>query len=118
VDGAAWGSDVGAGFGDTAPGFLVDVVDGLAGSGGDAQAVGVGGGDADAAEEGVGTLLGDAVGGQGVDDEGDGELDGGSVFEGGQFEELGRADLHGLEVDAVAVELVGVVEATVEVAEG
>jgi hypothetical protein len=45
--------------------------------------VDVDGGDADAAEEGIGALFGDAVGGQGVDDEGDGELDGGSVFERG-----------------------------------
>ena len=113
--GSSRGSEVWAGFGDTVEGLFVDVVDGVSG---DAEAMDVDGGDADAAEQGVGTLFGDAVGGQGVDDEGDGELDGSAVFQRRQCQELGRGEVDGLEVDAVAIELVGVVEAVVEVAEG
>ena len=87
--------------------------DGVGGFG--AEAGGVVAGELEAVEEGGGSFGLEAAGGEGVDDAGEGELDGFSVFEGGELDVLA-----GDEVAAgglgVAVGFVAVVEAVVEVA--
>jgi hypothetical protein len=116
-DGEAGRCYVGVGFGDQDPGLLVDVADHLGGAADDAQAAGVGGGEREAVEEGVGLFGVDAVGGEGVEDAGDGELGRLAVLDGGELEEAGMRQLGGLEVDLVAVEAVAVMQAAVEVTE-
>jgi hypothetical protein len=111
---AFWGQ-VYVGFWDGGPGFFLDLADHSAGSADGADAAGVVAGEADAFEEGVGVSVGDASGGEGVDDDGDGDLDGGGVLEGRELEEGVVAD--DAEVGLVAVEVVRAVEAAVEVAE-
>ena len=59
----------------------------------------------------------DAVGGDGVDGFGDGDLDGDGVFEGAEVEDGSAALEVGAGDDGVAVDAVGSVEALVEVAE-
>jgi hypothetical protein len=117
LDGAAGRGDVGVGFRDESPGLFVDVADELGGAADDAEAAGVGGGEREAIEEGVGLFGVDAVGGEGVEDTGDGELGGLAVLDGGELEEAGMGQLGGLEVDLVAVETVAVMQAAVEVTE-
>jgi hypothetical protein len=117
VDGAAGRGDVGVGFGDGDPGLLVDVADDLGGTADDAKSAGVGGGEIETVEEGVGSLLVDAAGGERIDYARDGELDGLPVLQCGELEEWGVAHLGGLEVDLVAVEVVAAVKAVVEIAE-
>jgi hypothetical protein len=87
VAGAAFWGYVCVGFGDCGPGFFFDFADHLGGAEAYVDSAAVVGGEADAFEEGVGSALGDASGGEGVDDGGDGDLDGLAVFEGGEFEE-------------------------------
>ncbi len=117
VAGAAWGCDVGVGVGDVDPGFFVDVADDLGGVADDAQSAGVGGGEVESVEEGIGAALVDASGGEGVDHAGDGDLDGVAVFERGELEVAAAGLVAGLEEELVAVGVVGAVEAVVEVAE-
>jgi hypothetical protein len=61
--------------------------------------------------------VGDAAGDERVDGGGDGDLDGGAVFEGGEAEEGLMGD-EARDGEFVAVEVVGAVEAAVEEAEG
>ena len=81
------------------------------------ETAGVDGGEVEAVQEGSSVLEVDAVGGDGVDGFGDGDLDGDGVFERAEVEDGSAA----LEVwagdDGVAVDAVGSVEALVEVAE-
>jgi hypothetical protein len=98
-------------------GFLADVADDGGGFGA-AEAAAVGGGEVESVDEGVGALLGDDVGGQRVDDDGDGDLDGGGVFEFGQGEGAAVGGTVGVEVALSAVGVVGAVEPAVEVTEG
>ena len=116
-DGATGGCDVGVGFGDRGPGLFVDFANHLLGAAEDAQSASVRGGEAQTFVESVGALLGDASGGERVDDGGDGNLDGLAVLHGGELEEGIVGDEAGLEVGLVAVEVVAAVEAAVEVAE-
>jgi hypothetical protein len=113
--GAARRGYIGVGFGDGGPGFFADVLNDLGGVLEDIESVGVGRRQAETFIEGVGALLGDAAGGESVDDGGDGELDGGAVLERGQLEEGVVSDEAGLEVDLVAEEVVAAVQALVEV---
>lgn len=79
IAGAAGAGDVGAGgagFG----GEVVDIADGVGGLGLGLEAAGVVGGELESVEEGAGALDVDAVGGEGVDNLGDGELDGFAVL--------------------------------------
>ena len=116
-DGAAWGCQVGVGFGDGAAGLLVDVADELGGSADDAQAAGVGGGELEAVEEGVRLLAVDVMAGERVEDAGDGELGGFAVLDGGELDGGVVIDAGGVEVHLVAVGGVAAVQAAVEVAE-
>jgi hypothetical protein len=116
-DGSAGRCDVGAGFGDCGRGFFVEVADELGGFADAAHAVGVGGGEEEAVEEGVGALFGDAVGGEGVDNAGDGDLDGGGVLEREELDVVAHFDAVRIEVGLVAVGIVGALKAVVEVTE-
>jgi hypothetical protein len=89
----------------------------LGGAADDAEAASVGGRELESVEECHGVLAVDAACGERVDDAGDGELDRLAIFHGGEFEEERVLHLGGLEVGLVAVEVVGAVEAVVEVAE-
>ena len=94
-----------------------DVADDVDGLGDDGEAAGVGGGEAQAVEEDAGAGGVEQLGGDGVDDLGDGELDGLAVFEGGEGDHLAAGDAGGAAGEGLSVDLVGAVEAVVEVAE-
>jgi hypothetical protein len=83
----------------------------------DVEAFGVGGGELEAEEEGVGALGVDEVTGEGVDDLGDGELDGDAVFHGGQGDDVAAVEQIAAADQRGAVEAVALVELAVEVAE-
>ena len=116
-DGAAGWGDVGAGFGDGGRGLFVEVADELGRLADAAHAVGVGRGEVEAIEESVGTLFGDAIGGESVDDAGDGDLNGGGVLERQELDVVAHFDAVRIEMGLVAVGVVGALEAVVEVAE-
>jgi hypothetical protein len=116
VDGLTWGGDVGGGFIEGA-GRGVNLADYGLRLGDGVEVACVGGGELQAVEEDAAVLEVDLVGGERVDDFGDGDLDGDPVLESAEVEdgaaalEVGASD-HGGAVDGVAV-----VEAAVEVAE-
>jgi hypothetical protein len=82
----------------------------LGGVGLGAQGGGVDGGELEAVEEGGGATGLQVSGGEGVDDDGEGDLDGFAVFEGGELDVLAG------EGGGVAEAAVALVEAVVEVA--
>ncbi len=92
------------------------VADDLVGLGERLEALAVGGGETQAVEQGVGALGVDEVAGQGVDDLGECELDGESIFQRREPDDV--AALHeALAADHPGtVEVVAFVEAAVEVA--
>jgi hypothetical protein len=112
----AGGGDVSCGFVEGA-GRRVDFSHYCVGLRHGVEATGVGRGELEAVEEGAAVLEVDLVGGDGVDDLRDGDLDGDAVLEGAEVEdgaaafEVGSGE-HGRAVDAVRV-----VEAAVEVTE-
>ena len=95
----------------------VELADDAGGLGDGVEAAGVAGGELEAVEEDSAVLEVDAVGGDGVDGFGDGDLDGDGVFEGAEVEDGALALERGVADDGVAVDAVGSVEALVEVAE-
>jgi len=114
--GGSWGGDVGGGFVEEGWGEVDFSDDGLW-FGDGVQVAGVGGGELQAVEQGSGVLEVDLVGGERVDDFGDGDLDGDAVFEGAEVEDGSLALEVGAGDDGVAVDTVAVVQAAVEVAE-
>ena len=111
IEGGAWFGEVEA-FGG---GF--DVADGAGGVGLGLEAAGVVAGELEAVEESGGSLDFELAGGEGVDDDGEGDLDGFSVLECGEFDvlsgdEIAAGGLGGAEG------VVALVEAVVEVAPG
>jgi len=82
-----------------------------------AEADGVEGGDLQAVEEAGGVLDVEATGGEGVDDLGDGDLDGLAVLERKEFD-VAAGDKVSAADDVEAVGSVELLQAAVEVAEG
>jgi len=117
VSGTAFWGYVEVGFGDDVPAFLLYFSDHLGWSAADVDATAVVGCESDAFEESVGVAVGDALCGESLDHDGDSDLDGLAVFEGGQLEEWLVGDVM-LEGGFVAEEVVGPEELAVEVAEG
>lgn len=115
VSGGACGGDVGGGVVVVLGGG--EVSDYCLGVGDRVEAAGVGGGEVQAVEDGAAVLEVDHVGGDGVDNLGDGDLDGDGVFEGAEVEDGSAALEVGAGGDGVAVDAVALVEAVVEVAE-
>jgi hypothetical protein len=96
----------------------VDFADYVGGIGDDLEAFGVCRGELQAIEEDGGPFGLDRVAGEGVDDFGEGGLDGLAVFECGELDDGARAGEIRTAGKFVAVFGVAVVEAAVEVAEG
>ena len=106
----------GAGFGEVeAVWGGVSAEDYVGGVGFGVEAGGVHGGELEAVEEGGGALGFDVAGGEGVDDDGEGDLDGLAVFEGGELDVLAGDEIAAGSV-GVAEAGVAAVEAGVEVA--
>ncbi|HEX3572622.1 MAG TPA: hypothetical protein VHU44_17520 [Acidobacteriaceae bacterium] len=114
---ALWG-DGGGGFVGEGGGVGVGFADDGLWLGDGIEAAGVGRGEVEAVEDGASVLEVDLVGGDGVDDFGDGDLDGDGVFERAEVEDGSAALEVGTGDDGGAVDTVGVVESAVEVAEG
>ena len=111
IEGGSWLGEVEAFWG----GF--DVADGAGGVGLGLEAAGVVAGELEAVEESGGSLDFELAGGEGVDDDGEGDLDGFAVLEGGKLDvlagdEVAAGGLGGAEGG------VALVEAVVEVAPG
>ena len=81
------------------------------------EVAGIGRGELETVEEGPGVLEVDLVGGERVDDLGDGDLDGDAVLEGAEVEDGAAALEVGPGDDGGAINAVRVVQAPVEVAE-
>ena len=77
---------------------------------------GVDGGKLEAVEEGGGAFGLEVSGGEGVDDDGEGDLDGLAVFEGGEFDVLAGDKVAGAGCGGAPKAGVALVEAGVEVA--
>jgi hypothetical protein len=108
----------GAGFGEVeAFGGGFDGADLVGSVGVVVEAPDVAAGDLEAVEEGGGALVVELPGGEGVDDDGESDLDGFAVFEGGEFDVL-AGDEVGTGGFGVAEAAVTVVEVVVEVAVG
>jgi len=112
----AGGSDVGRGFLQDGWGRL-DFADDLFRLGDGVEIASVGAGELEAVEQAAGVLEIDLVGGEGIDDLRDRDLDGDAVFEGAEVEDGSLALEVGAGDDGVAVDAVRVVQTTVEVAE-
>jgi hypothetical protein len=115
--GAAGQGDVGTAFGEEGLLLLAEVADDLGGMAHSAHATGVGGGEIEALNESEGAPFGDAVGGEGVDDAGDGDLDGLAVLKLGELDVRAGIDAVGIKVGFVAIAVVAAMKAIVEVAE-
>jgi hypothetical protein len=94
-----------------------DGADGVGGVGFGVEASGVVAGELEAVEQGGGSLDVELAGGEGVDDDGESNLDGFAVFEGGELEVL-AGDEVAASGGGVAEGGVALVEAVVEVAPG
>jgi hypothetical protein len=108
----------GAGFGEVeALGGGVDGADYFGGVGLEVEMGGVNGGELEAVEEGGGAPGLEISSGEGVDDDGEGDLDGFAIFEGGEFDVL-AGDEVAASSGSVPECSVALVEAGVEVAVG
>jgi hypothetical protein len=116
-DGAAGRGQVGTGFGDMSPGFLVEVADHLSRSADNAKAADVGRGELEAVEERVGILAVDVAAGQRIDDAGDGKLGGFAVLDSRERDASLLMDAGRVEVVLIAVDIVAAVQAVMEVTE-
>jgi hypothetical protein len=95
VGGGAFGGDGGGGFVGEGGGVGVGSADDSGGFGGGVEAAGVGRGEVESVEDGATVVEVDLVGGDGVDDLGDGDLDGDGVFERAEVEDGSRRSRSG-----------------------
>ena len=113
---SAGGSDVGRGFLQDGWGRL-DFADDLFRLGDGVEIASVGAGELEAVEQAAGVLEIYLVGGEGVDDLRDRDLDGDAIFEGAEVEDSSLALKVGAGHDGRSVDAVRVMQVAVEVAE-
>jgi len=113
---SAGGSDVGRGFFQDGWGGL-DFADDSFWLGDGVEVAGVAAGKLEAVEQAAGVLEIDLVGGEGVDDLRDRDLDGDAIFEGAEVEDSSLALKVGAGHDGRSVDSVRVMQAAVKVAE-